>query len=166
MVILMNKKIIVLGILIIIWMGFIFLMSSMDATSSDNKSKSIAVVIIDKIDQITKANEKIIQKHQSQEFIANINHLFRKFSHAFVYLILALLTISFLITLNKYSLNICIIITMLFSFFYACTDEFHQTFVNGRTGLFSDVLIDSLGAFIGCILFTLIYKLIKFKKNL
>ena len=32
------------------------------------------------------------------------------------------------------------------TFFYACTDEFHQLFVPGRAGRFSDVLIDSSGA--------------------
>lgn len=31
---------------------------------------------------------------------------------------------------------------------YACTDEFHQTFIPGRVGTPSDVLIDSLGAFV------------------
>ncbi|MCC8028285.1 MAG: VanZ family protein, partial [Lachnospiraceae bacterium] len=32
---------------------------------------------------------------------------------------------------------------MLTVFLYACSDEFHQLFVDGRAGLFSDVLIDS-----------------------
>lgn len=32
--------------------------------------------------------------------------------------------------------------------FYACTDEFHQIFIPGRAGLVTDVLIDSIGAFI------------------
>ena len=31
------------------------------------------------------------------------------------------------------------------SFGYACTDEFHQTFVDGRRGTPVDVLIDSIG---------------------
>jgi hypothetical protein len=31
------------------------------------------------------------------------------------------------------------------AFAYACTDEFHQTFVKARGGHFSDVIIDSLG---------------------
>lgn len=30
---------------------------------------------------------------------------------------------------------------------YACTDEFHQLFVPGRSGQFTDVLVDSSGAF-------------------
>ena len=32
---------------------------------------------------------------------------------------------------------------------YACTDEFHQTFVRGRHGSPIDVAIDALGALIG-----------------
>ena len=35
------------------------------------------------------------------------------------------------------------------TFAYACTDEFHQTFVRGRHGSPVDVAIDALGALIG-----------------
>ena len=35
---------------------------------------------------------------------------------------------------------------LVLTFFYACTDEFHQLFVPGRAGRFTDVLIDSTGA--------------------
>lgn len=35
---------------------------------------------------------------------------------------------------------------------YAASDEFHQTFIPKRTGLVSDVLIDSLGAVLGMLL--------------
>lgn len=31
------------------------------------------------------------------------------------------------------------------AFLYACSDEFHQTFIPGRAGLFTDVLVDSVG---------------------
>lgn len=34
------------------------------------------------------------------------------------------------------------------TFGYACTDEFHQLFVPGRAGRFTDVLIDSSGALV------------------
>ena len=34
------------------------------------------------------------------------------------------------------------------TFCYACTDEFHQLFVPGRAGRFTDVLIDSSGALV------------------
>ena len=38
-----------------------------------------------------------------------------------------------------------LLIAVCVSFAYACTDEFHQTFVHGRTGTPVDVLIDSIG---------------------
>ena len=44
--------------------------------------------------------------------------------------------------------------------FYACTDEFHQLFVPGRAGLLSDVLIDSLSAVLGLVVFALLQKFV------
>lgn len=40
-------------------------------------------------------------------------------------------------------------IAILFCFLYACTDEFHQFFIAGRSAQFRDVLIDTCGAFVG-----------------
>ena len=47
------------------------------------------------------------------------------------------------------------------SFLYACTDELHQLFVSGRSGQFTDVLIDTLGALFGCLLLLMIRRLRK-----
>lgn len=44
---------------------------------------------------------------------------------------------------------------------YAATDEFHQLFVPGRAGLFTDVLIDATGAAIGLLLAGSIIALVK-----
>ena len=41
-------------------------------------------------------------------------------------------------------------------FIYSLTDEYHQLFINGRTGQFSDCLIDTLGAIIGMIILYII----------
>jgi len=41
---------------------------------------------------------------------------------------------------------------VVFSITYALTDEYHQTFVGGRSGSFSDVFIDSLGIFMSVFL--------------
>ena len=35
------------------------------------------------------------------------------------------------------------------SFLYACSDEFHQFFIAGRSAQFTDVMIDTCGALIG-----------------
>ena len=43
--------------------------------------------------------------------------------------------------------------------FYACTDEFHQRFVEGRSGEIRDVLIDGSGAAVGVLLIFLVFLL-------
>ncbi|HEY6771126.1 MAG TPA: VanZ family protein [Solirubrobacterales bacterium] len=45
-----------------------------------------------------------------------------------------------------------LVIAVSIAFAYACTDEFHQTFVHGRTGTPVDVLIDSIGMAIAALL--------------
>ncbi|MBQ6436480.1 VanZ family protein [bacterium] len=40
---------------------------------------------------------------------------------------------------------------LLFCFFYACTDEWHQSFVPGRTATWRDVGFDTLGACLACL---------------
>jgi VanZ family protein len=42
-------------------------------------------------------------------------------------------------------------------FGFAITDEYHQTFVSGRTGRPLDVIIDSAGALIGMMFYTTYY---------
>ena len=49
------------------------------------------------------------------------------------------------------------------SILYSCTDEFHQLFINGRSGSIKDVLIDSIGILIGTYLYKLLF--IKNKEN-
>ncbi len=41
------------------------------------------------------------------------------------------------------------LMSFIFAVLYAASDEWHQTFVFGRTGTVRDVFIDSLGAMIG-----------------
>lgn len=50
---------------------------------------------------------------------------------------------------------------LLFCACYACTDEFHQLFILGRSGEIRDVCIDCLGTCIGFLLFTGIKKAVK-----
>jgi VanZ family protein len=48
-----------------------------------------------------------------------------------------------------------LLIAVCIAFAYACTDEFHQTFVSGRTGTPIDVAIDSIGMAIAALLINL-----------
>lgn len=44
---------------------------------------------------------------------------------------------------------------------YAATDEFHQLFVEGRSGKLTDVLIDGCGALLGIFAFLLFWKILE-----
>lgn len=44
------------------------------------------------------------------------------------------------------------------AFIYACSDEVHQLFIDGRAGQFSDVLVDASGALVGCILMYVVFR--------
>ena len=162
----MTKKIFFALFLVITWMGIIFFYSNMESHQSTMESESIVVKIITKIDQITHANEETIKYHQSQDFISKANHFFRKLCHASIYLALSILVFNVLLLIIKRNLIIYNVLCLLICFLYACTDEYHQTFVPGRSGQFSDILIDMSGVLMGCIMLSLIYKYFERRKKL
>lgn len=92
-----------------------------------------------------------------------INFIIRKSAHITEYFILTLLSISLLKEYTKKERKI-LIASIIFCFLYACTDEFHQSFVSGRTSTFKDVLIDTSGGIIALILYTFYHKT-NLKKN-
>ena len=55
--------------------------------------------------------------------------------------------------------------SFIFTALYACTDEFHQTFVPGRAGRIFDVGVDSAGAAAGLFILWLVRRLIKRRNN-
>jgi VanZ family protein len=67
--------------------------------------------------------------------------VFRKLGHITGY---ALLTLAWWWTLQSV-VRRPVLWAVLISLAYACTDEFHQTFVRGREGTPRDVLIDAVG---------------------
>lgn len=67
--------------------------------------------------------------------------LFMKSAHVVVYAVMYVLALRAFSTNKKAAVHQAI----LFCFLYAVSDEFHQTFVPGRGGRVSDVLIDMGG---------------------
>ena len=63
---------------------------------------------------------------------------------------------------NKKSLVKVSLQSLIFTFLYACSDEFHQLFITGRSGEFRDVMIDTIGGFIGS---TILYLYHRIKNN-
>ena len=153
----MPKKVIIIGIMVILWMGLIFYMSSNTGDDSGGVSGDIVKYVISTFDKITNASQETIKYHESREFMNQANYYFRKTCHFGEYMILSILLISFIISLDKFIIIKCSLYSLLISILYACTDEFHQMFVPGRGGNIKDVIIDSCGALFGIIFVHLIY---------
>ncbi len=83
----------------------------------------------------------------------------RKTAHFLEYAILYILLYRGLTFTSGLAFKKRLIISLAMTIFYAFTDELHQNMVNGRTGRFFDIGIDSLGA-LGGLLFVL--KLVKY----
>jgi VanZ family protein len=78
-----------------------------------------------------------------------IDFLFRKSGHMGVYAILARLLARALTGSTFWPWKKIFAWSLALSIFYACTDEYHQTFVAGRHGSPKDVAVDSTGAWLG-----------------
>lgn len=71
--------------------------------------------------------------------------LIRKTAHFSEYFILAYLGYRVLANYHKLDFLWTLTITFIFCSTYAMTDEYHQTFIYGRKGSLTDVLIDMVG---------------------
>ena len=129
-----NKRKIIYWSLLIIWMIIICLMSSQPATVSDSQSTGVLYLF-------SKLGINI-----NSVFGDLANFVVRKCAHFIEYMILALLTFN----LVKLYFNIkqVVILTIVFVFLYACSDEIHQLFVLGREGAIRDVVIDTCGGIV------------------
>ena len=100
--------------------------------------------------EINKVNQNQTMQNEPKEeqLIEKLNKPLRKCMHASVYFVLSILIFNCLKTF-KISGWKNVIIPIGIAFLYACTDEFHQLFIDGRTSQFTDVLIDTFGAILG-----------------
>ena len=96
----------------------------------------------------TQQNQAKQKDLKEEQLIEKLNKPLRKCMHASVYFVLSILIFNCLKTF-KISGWKTVIIPIGIAFLYACTDEFHQLFIDGRTSQFTDVLIDTFGAILG-----------------
>lgn len=151
-------KIILLLAIAIAWMMVIYKLSGMNSNNSNGKSTDIISIFIEDTLDITN-NYGITSSHPDEQKIQKasqlINAPMRKVIHASVYFVLAffvMIVIDILFDHKKYFLSTFIVLALCILF--AATDEYHQTFVAGRTGQLLDVIIDSLGAIVGILFYS------------
>lgn len=140
----MIKKIIKLG-LVIFWMGLIFSFSSDTGSVSTKKSDGFIIRIV----QVVKGRE--LSEEEKEKWTTYLVKPVRKGAHLSVYLVLGILIFSFMMEFMPLGYKSSLL-SIMFSFIYACSDEVHQYFVPGRSGMFMDVIIDTIGASIGILL--------------
>jgi VanZ family protein len=106
---------------------------STGAFTSDNTSRIIVPIL------------RWFLPHASQEALFLIHHLIRKMGHVTEYFILSLLILRG-IRAGKQGVHLgWALAAIVIVGCYAALDEFHQSFVPGRTPAVSDVLLDTAG---------------------
>nr|MCR4586379.1 VanZ family protein [Lachnospiraceae bacterium] len=122
----------------------IFYFSSRPGPESDVDSMAIGRII----GEMVVPDFEDMELQAQLEFVTNINHAVRKTAHFTEYAVLAVLLAGALDAEDKKRRAI-FLQAVAIAALYAASDEFHQTFVPGRAGKISDVLIDSAGAVAG-----------------
>ncbi len=123
-----------------LWMWIIFRFSGRAAVSSTKESQGLAAEFVSLYTGFFPMNmrDQIRWIHVLEPYVRKGAHMI-EFAVLFLLLFFALRAyFGSYINAAAVDLMICII--------YAVTDEWHQTFVYGRAGLISDVIIDSAGA--------------------
>ena len=140
----------------VIWMITVFKFSSQPADTSENTSLNLTKRIVN----VFFNSKSSVEKEQITE---KLDPYIRKLAHFTLYAIGGILIANYINTYNIKDKN-KIIYSIGIGATYACTDEFHQLFVEGRSGQLTDVLIDSLGVATGvCIFLCVITIFNKFK---
>lgn len=148
----------IFAVLLVIWMVFIFSMSSQDSKKSSNTSGETIKVVLSTVPEFNKQPEEV-QEHVVEE----LQFITRKSAHFIAYMILGILAILLLLQFEniskkpQFAFLICVL--------YAASDEIHQLFVPGRAGQIRDVLIDSCGSIVGIAVVLLFIKLIKMRRK-
>lgn len=132
----------------IVMMCLIFNFSEMDGTQSGTLSYNVGVKVY------TFANETL-DEGWNTEYISylsqNTQYYIRKAAHITEYFLLG---VSVAFPLYVYGLRgiWLVLVAGAICVSYAGLDEYHQSFISGRTPQKKDVAIDSIGIFIGVIL--------------
>ena len=131
---------------VLLMMAIIFSFSHFQAASSDAQSGFFLNLL------------RIFSSDLAETKIAII--LIRKFAHFFEYAVFGFLTAR-----TFHHSNLPISCALFFCVTYAATDEYHQTFVAGRSGEIQDVLLDTAGALFGIIIYTIFHPNLTFLKQ-
>lgn len=138
--------------LVILWMILVFWFSSQigddSQVTSGNTIRKIITFINNNIDKV-----------KLEEIVELLQPIVRKLAHFTLYTLGGILIFNLFNSFklkNREKIGYSLLVGAL----YAITDEIHQLFVPGRSGMIKDVFIDSLGIITGVIICLIIIKII------
>ena len=136
----------------LILMYMIFSFSAQPGDVYSQLSYKVSVKIVETADYIFDAN---LDYYQIDEWANKINFITRKLAHMTEYFALAI-AVSF--PLYVYGMHgiLLMLVAGLICVGFACGDEYHQSFVMGRSPSTKDICIDSVGVFFGIIVVRII----------
>ena len=123
---------------VLIWMGVIFNFSAQKGEESSQLSQGVSKILYNFLSSLPGVKLELSFFH----------NFLRQAAHFFVFFVLALLLLN-AFRLSGLSFNSSALYTLLIAVIYAALDEYHQSFVPGRTAELKDVFVDSLGIISG-----------------
>ena len=155
----MNIKIkrIIFSILVIINCIVIFNFSAQD---SEKSNESSGIVVNRVVNTISTVNKKV----KKENIKDTVTFIVRKCAHFSIYTLLGIWLMNLANTFDI-STKRKILMCVLFGILYASSDEFHQSFVGGRSPEVRDVCIDTCGVLFGNILVIIFGKIISVIKR-
>lgn len=140
---------------VVLWMATIFFLSHQPGSQSSELSSGITEIIINTVEGISPS---------AVTYVEEFHTYIRKSAHFLAYLLLAVLSVNALKASGVrgfrrliFAFGICVV--------FAMTDEFHQLFIEGRSGEVRDVLIDSSGAIVGICIYCGMSRFISFRQS-
>ena len=131
--------------LTLLWMGLIFGLSAAPARTSDMTSGRLVTFL----QKLFFREWESLSEEDFIILIGRFTFFIRKAAHITEFAVLGALLSLVLMTFEK-SFRFRFLVSFLTGLLYAASDEFHQLFVEGRSGSVFDVLVDAVGILIGC----------------
>lgn len=137
------------------WMALIFILSHQPASVSSGLSSGITQFLLNFVSEIFPRSDAGVEEFHT---------LVRKNAHFIAYLILGVLLVNALGSWRRMERR-DLLVSFSIAVLYAASDEFHQLFIDGRSGEFRDVLIDSAGAACGIFFCWLIASFMRIRRG-
>ena len=138
-------------------MAMIFCFSTENAEQSDRRSGTVSWLVI----SVLHPSFETYDPGKQQKTFEDISHAVRKSAHFSEY---ALLGFTLRLCLESWfgskrnSRGILTLTALAAGTIYAVTDELHQLAVDGRTGQWTDVLLDAAGVILGAVLGMILFR--------